>query len=64
MGLCDGGTDGLGLAYCEELLKQGFNIVIISRNIEKLTSVQTKLKESNPDKQIRIIEADFSQFNA
>jgi len=31
-----GATDGLGKAFAEELAKLGFNLIIISRNNEKL----------------------------
>ena len=34
--LVTGGTDGIGLSYCYELASRGFNLIIISRNIEKL----------------------------
>ena len=37
-----GGSDGLGLAYCQELALKSFNICIISRNEEK---IKEKLKE-------------------
>lgn len=31
-----GGTDGIGKAYARELARRGLNIIIISRNREKL----------------------------
>ena len=31
-----GGSDGLGLEICKRLAKQGFNICIIARNLEKM----------------------------
>ena len=33
-----GSTDGIGLAAAKNLASRGFNIVLISRNIEKLNS--------------------------
>lgn len=33
-----GATDGIGLGFCKVLTKMGFNIVLISRNPEKLSS--------------------------
>ncbi|XP_035218606.1 very-long-chain 3-oxoacyl-CoA reductase-like isoform X2 [Stegodyphus dumicola] len=38
-----GGTDGIGKAYAEELAERGFNICLISRNIEKLNEVATEI---------------------
>ena len=32
-----GATDGIGWGFCESLAKQRFNIVLVSRNLEKLT---------------------------
>ena len=34
--LVTGASDGLGLAYCHELAARGFNIILLSRNQEKL----------------------------
>lgn len=34
--LITGATDGLGKALCEELAKIGYNLIMISRNKEKL----------------------------
>jgi 17beta-estradiol 17-dehydrogenase / very-long-chain 3-oxoacyl-CoA reductase len=31
-----GATDGIGLEFCKQLAKRGFNIVMISRTQEKL----------------------------
>ena len=31
-----GGSDGIGLEFCNELAKEGFNICIIARNEEKI----------------------------
>ena len=33
--LVTGASDGIGKAYCLEFARQGFNIVIVGRNIEK-----------------------------
>lgn len=31
-----GGSDGMGLAMCQNLAKQGFNICMVARNEEKM----------------------------
>ena len=38
-----GASDGIGLAYCHLLAKQGFNILLISRSEEKLKDVQKQV---------------------
>ncbi len=38
-----GATDGIGLGFCKILAKLGFNIVLISRNAEKLKQTVEKL---------------------
>ena len=38
-----GGTDGIGKHYALELARRGINIVIVSRNPEKLKAVATEI---------------------
>ncbi|VEL22824.1 unnamed protein product [Protopolystoma xenopodis] len=40
-----GATDGIGKAFAEELAKDGLNIMLISRNIDKLRRVACELEE-------------------
>ena len=40
-----GASDGLGEAYCYELAKSGFNIILVSRTPEKLDRVALMLRE-------------------
>jgi NADPH:quinone reductase-like Zn-dependent oxidoreductase len=44
-----GATDGIGLGFCKVLTKMGFNIVLISRNPEKLSSTVELLKNLQHD---------------
>lgn len=39
-----GGSDGIGLGFCEELAKLGFNVCCISRNKSKIDGVLARLK--------------------
>ena len=55
-----GGTDGIGLAYAQELAKRGQNIVIISRNLEKLKDTAKQLQDSFGVETMTIV-ADFSK---
>lgn len=42
--LVTGASDGLGLAYCHELASRGFNIILLSRNPEKLKKAADSIK--------------------
>ncbi|NXQ55372.1 HSDL1 protein, partial [Anthoscopus minutus] len=48
-----GCTDGIGKAYAEELAKRGVNIILVSRNREKLEAVSRSISE------IYKVETDF-----
>ncbi|NXC53323.1 HSDL1 protein, partial [Aleadryas rufinucha] len=48
-----GGTDGIGKAYAEELAKRGVNIILVSRNKEKLEAVSRSISETYQ------VETDF-----
>lgn len=59
-----GGTDGVGLGFCEELAHMGWNVCIISRNEEKLKRTISNLTEDLQKKNrmvplFRYIVADF-----
>lgn len=41
--LVTGGSEGIGFAIAEELAKEGFNIVLISRNKGKLEDARGKI---------------------
>ena len=45
--LITGGSEGIGLAIAEELAKEGFNLILVSRNMDKLESAKTKLSSLN-----------------
>ncbi|XP_072836643.2 inactive hydroxysteroid dehydrogenase-like protein 1 [Pogona vitticeps] len=55
-----GCTSGVGKSYAKELAKRGVNVVLISRNKEKLEAVAREITESYPV-ETAIIVADFSQ---
>ena len=44
-----GGSDGIGLELCNQLGEQGFNICIISRNMEKIEQKIAELRTSHPN---------------
>ncbi|CAH3172430.1 unnamed protein product [Porites lobata] len=54
-----GCTDGIGKAYTQELARQGFKVVLISRTKEKLESLAVELKEIYGT-ETKIITMDFT----
>jgi len=58
-----GASDGLGKGFCEELAKEGFNIVLMARNKEKLEKIAKDLQQLNPNIQTQIIVIDFKEAN-
>ncbi|CAD1477908.1 unnamed protein product, partial [Heterotrigona itama] len=56
-----GSTDGIGKAYAKELASRGINLVLISRNLEKLEKTKNEIMQENPTIEVKIIVADFSK---
>ena len=55
-----GATDGIGLEFCKQLAKDGFNICLVSRTESKIKSViENDLKSFGV--QTRIVIANFSE---
>jgi short-subunit dehydrogenase len=54
-----GSTDGIGKAICFEFARRGFNIVQVSRSIDKLEAVSLQLSRETGC-QTRHIQCDFS----
>ena len=56
--LVTGASDGIGKAYCMELAKSGFNIVLMARNHAKLEAVAKEIRNVYKV-QTKIIVYDF-----
>ena len=57
-----GATDGIGLEFCRQLAKDGFNICLVSRTESKLKAVvENELKSLGVE--TRIVVANFSGAN-
>ncbi|CAK83748.1 unnamed protein product (macronuclear) [Paramecium tetraurelia] len=54
-----GGSDGIGKEFCIELAKQGFNIVVVARNEQKMNELCAQLQNSHVE--TKTIVVDFSQ---
>ena len=61
--LITGATDGIGKALSEELAREGFNIILVSRSLQKLQKVSEDLLKINPRIKTSIIEYDFDRKN-
>lgn len=55
-----GGTDGIGKQYALELARRGINIIIISRNPDKLRAVAKEIEKEHSVK-TKVVVADFSK---
>jgi 17beta-estradiol 17-dehydrogenase / very-long-chain 3-oxoacyl-CoA reductase len=55
-----GSTDGIGKEYAKELAKCNINIVLISRNLNKLINTKNEIHKLNSKIEIKIIQADFN----
>lgn len=56
-----GGTDGIGLEFCIQLARKGFNIVIVGRNKERLESARDKIHEcASQEVAVELYQFDFS----
>jgi len=58
-----GASDGIGLAYCKELAKRGFNVILLSRNIEKLKKAEKEVKQVNDKVLTKLIAQDLSEIH-
>jgi len=55
-----GCTDGIGRAYANEMAKDGLNVVLLSRSLDKLSAVSREI-ESTYKVRTEVIQADFSE---
>ncbi|KAA1110575.1 hypothetical protein PGT21_026080 [Puccinia graminis f. sp. tritici] len=58
-----GPTNGIGKEFAIELSKAGFNLFLIGRNPNKLTSLQDELMKVNPTIEVEIETIDLSDNN-
>lgn len=56
-----GATGGIGEAYCHQLAKRNFNIVLFGRNKENLAKIEAELNEKYKNIKTRIVVADLGE---
>ncbi|CAL8104932.1 unnamed protein product [Orchesella dallaii] len=59
-GLITGATDGIGKAYAEEMAKQGIDVILISRSMDKLQKVASDI-ETEYGVKTKVIAIDFTE---
>ena len=59
--LVTGATDGIGKEFCNQFAKLGFNLILVSRNEEKLKKVSSEFQSKYPNIKTEIIEFDFTK---
>ena len=59
-----GGSDGIGLAMCHKLAKEGFNICIVARNESKMQGCLQDIQDKCPNVQTMYVIADFGQLTS
>jgi 17beta-estradiol 17-dehydrogenase / very-long-chain 3-oxoacyl-CoA reductase len=62
--LVTGATDGLGLAFAQELAHRGFNVIIHGRNPSKLSTTKSQLENQYPDRSFQTLVLDASTASA
>lgn len=55
-----GSTDGIGKAYAKELAARNINLILISRNLEKLERTKDEMLLINPKIEVKVIAVDFA----
>lgn len=62
--LVTGASGGIGAEFAAQLANRGVNLILVARNVPKLSSVRTTLIERNPRINVDLIEADLSTADA
>ena len=56
-----GASDGIGLGFCKNLAKLGFNVMMISRNLKKLQEKAEEVKKLNDKVEVKVLEFNFNR---
>ncbi|KAI5572915.1 hypothetical protein BDE02_10G044900 [Populus trichocarpa] len=55
-----GATDGIGKAFAHQLAQKGLNLILVSRNPNKLKTVSSEILAEHPGTKIKTVVFDFS----
>lgn len=58
--LITGATDGIGKAFANQLARRGLNLILVSRNLNKLKTVSAAIRAQFPHLKIKVVAQDFS----
>ncbi|KAI8528076.1 hypothetical protein RHMOL_Rhmol12G0123200 [Rhododendron molle] len=58
--LITGSTDGIGKAFAFQLAQNGLNLILVSRNSQKLNSVSSEIQAKYPRTKVKVVVVDFS----
>ncbi|XP_057949430.1 very-long-chain 3-oxoacyl-CoA reductase 1-like [Malania oleifera] len=58
--LVTGASDGIGKAFAFQLAGKGLNLILVSRNPEKLRAVSSEVRAKFPNTEVKIVALDFS----
>ena len=58
-----GGSDALGLLFCEKLASHGFNICIIGNDKKNVSKRLLRIKEKNPESEVKYIQSMYGKLN-
>ncbi|KAG5521956.1 hypothetical protein RHGRI_034243 [Rhododendron griersonianum] len=58
--LITGSTDGIGKAFAFQLAQNGLNLILVSRNSQKLNSVSSEIQAKYPRTKVKVVVLDFS----
>ncbi|KAI3497640.1 hypothetical protein L1887_33092 [Cichorium endivia] len=58
-----GATDGIGKAFAFQLAQKGLHLILVSRNLSKLTQVSDEIISVHKNTKIKIFNVDFSGEN-
>lgn len=58
-----GASDGIGLAFAQELLAAGFNVLLHGRNATKLGKIRSQLSQEFPEREVDLVVADASKYD-
>lgn len=55
-----GATGGLGKAFCYDQIRRNENLILVGRNLDKLSNLKADLLKENPSCDVKLYTCDFS----